>query len=162
MAKQYTVKKFDGCGGLYAAVNHKGERVTPLKADESAAWLDGHHWSHAPTTFKRLGFKPAKTGSNIKAWECRPFWGCKAIIIKGPKDWAASVEVRTEVGGLETTETHADTFSTREAAADYVNAFGNDEIETRNILNPEAGPLMIARRNKGGCTDPGTETYHCM
>lgn len=35
-------------------------------------------------------------------------------------------------------------------------------VETRNILNPEAGPIMIRISEKGGCTDPGTERYHTM
>ena len=41
------------------------------------------------------------------------------------------------------------------AAGDYL-------VETVNILNPSAGPIMIRRSEKGTCNDPGTETYHCM
>ena len=43
-----------------------------------------------------------------------------------------------------------------------INAHGDDIKTTRNILNPDAGEIEISRRNWGGCTDPGTETYHCM
>ena len=35
-------------------------------------------------------------------------------------------------------------------------------VETKNILNPSAGPIMIRLSEKGGCTDPGTERYHSM
>lgn len=35
-------------------------------------------------------------------------------------------------------------------------------VETRNILNPDAGPIMIRISQRGGCCDPGTETYHSM
>ena len=35
-------------------------------------------------------------------------------------------------------------------------------VETYNILNPKAGPIMIRKSQKGGCCDPGTERYHCM
>jgi len=35
-------------------------------------------------------------------------------------------------------------------------------VETVNILNPAAGPIMIRKSEKGGCCDPGTERYHCM
>lgn len=35
-------------------------------------------------------------------------------------------------------------------------------VETYNILNPGAGPIMIRKSQKGGCCDPGTERYHCM
>jgi len=35
-------------------------------------------------------------------------------------------------------------------------------VETVNILNPSAGPIMIPKSQKGGCCDPGTERYHCM
>jgi len=35
-------------------------------------------------------------------------------------------------------------------------------VETINILNPSAGPIMIRKSEQGGCCDPGTERYHCM
>lgn len=35
-------------------------------------------------------------------------------------------------------------------------------VETRNILNPAGGPIMIRLSEKGTCTDPGTELYHTM
>ena len=35
-------------------------------------------------------------------------------------------------------------------------------VETRNLLNPEAGPIKISAADRGGCCDPGTETYWSM
>ena len=37
-----------------------------------------------------------------------------------------------------------------------------DLVETYNMLNPDAGPVMIKAYLKGTCCDPATETYHCM
>lgn len=42
------------------------------------------------------------------------------------------------------------------------NVWGNEPVMTRNILNPAGGEFPIARKQKGGCCDPGTELYHCM
>lgn len=42
------------------------------------------------------------------------------------------------------------------------NVWGNEPVMTRNILNPAAGEFPIARKDYGGCCDPGTERYHCM
>lgn len=42
------------------------------------------------------------------------------------------------------------------------NVWGNEPVPTENLLNPKAGRLMIARKDRGGCTDPGTETYWSM
>ncbi len=39
---------------------------------------------------------------------------------------------------------------------------GNIEVYTTNILNPKAGRFPIKLSQKGGCCDPGTETYHQM
>jgi hypothetical protein len=50
-----------------------------------------------------------------------------------------------------------------DACMDWVsNVWGNEPVMTSNILNPAAGEFPIARKAKGGCCDPGTETYHCM
>ena len=35
-------------------------------------------------------------------------------------------------------------------------------VETRNILNPDAGVIMIRLSQKGSACDPGTERYHSM
>ena len=52
---------------------------------------------------------------------------------------------------------------TLDAAMGWVdNVWGNEQVETFNLLNQKAGPVMIARKNRGGCTDPGTETYWSM
>lgn len=37
----------------------------------------------------------------------------------------------------------------------------NPMVETRNLLNPDAGPIMIRKSELGGVNDPGTERYHC-
>ena len=42
------------------------------------------------------------------------------------------------------------------------NVWGNEPVMTRNILNPAGGEFPIARKQYGGCCDPGTELYHCM
>ncbi len=41
-------------------------------------------------------------------------------------------------------------------------AYSQEMVETINILNPKAGPIMIRRCDKGGPCDPGTERYHTM
>jgi hypothetical protein len=52
---------------------------------------------------------------------------------------------------------------TMEAAMYWVaNVWGEEPVMTRNILNPAGGEFPIARKQKGGCCDPGTELYHCM
>jgi hypothetical protein len=35
-------------------------------------------------------------------------------------------------------------------------------VETYNLLNPKAGPIMIRKSQKNTCCDPGTERYHSM
>lgn len=35
-------------------------------------------------------------------------------------------------------------------------------VETYNLLDPDKKPILIRLSEKGGCTDPGTEQYHCM
>lgn len=154
MAKFYEVKKFPGCGGLYAAVNSKGETVTELTADRNRALLDGHHWSHAPTAFKKLGFKKL-VNTTPTTYRARPFWGVEARITKVGDSWFIRITVDGD-------EAATRSYPTRDAACKSVYPYGREMLETRNILNPEAGPIMIARSEKGGCTDPGTETYHCM
>lgn len=42
------------------------------------------------------------------------------------------------------------------------NVWGNEPVMTYNMLNREAGEFPIARKHRGGCCDPATETYHCM
>jgi hypothetical protein len=52
---------------------------------------------------------------------------------------------------------------TLDAAMSWVaNVWGREEVETFNLLNPQAGKVMIARCQKGGCCDPGTERYWTM
>lgn len=35
-------------------------------------------------------------------------------------------------------------------------------VDTYNLLDPDKKPIKIRISEKGGCTDPATETYHCM
>ena len=42
------------------------------------------------------------------------------------------------------------------------NVWGNEPVETYNMLNRKAGPLTISRKERGGCCDPATETYWSM
>ena len=154
MDRKYTVEKHDGCGGLFQAVDSKGEAIGPLRADESGAHLDGFHWSRRPTRFKRYGFKKMANQENT-VYRARPFWGVEARITKVGDSWFCSIKVD---GEMVETRSHR----TREAAAASVGPYGSQQVETKNILNPEAGVIMIDRASKGGCTDPGTETYHCM
>ena len=49
---------------------------------------------------------------------------------------------------------------TLDGAMDWVdNVWGNEQVDTSNLLNPSAGVLKISRKHRGGCCDPGTETY---
>jgi hypothetical protein len=155
MARKFTVSRVGGTDG-FAAFDVRGNQVTAEFEHAWQAHLYGGQWSRSPDAFKRLGFKKVDTGSNYRAWQSRPFWGVKATIMKHPQTkWSAIVWVDSD-------SRHDFTADTREACAGWVNGFGNLEVTTRNILNPDAGEFTISRREKGGCTDPGTETYHCM
>lgn len=156
MNRDYRIEKRPGCGGLFVAVDAKtGESIGPLRADESGAALDGHHWAHRPTAFKRYGFKKLADSGPVPVYRARPFWGVEARITRVGASWFISIKVDGEMVATRS-------YDTREAAAESVGPYGKMEVMTRNILNPEAGEFPIARSEKGGCTDPGTERYHCM
>jgi len=54
-------------------------------------------------------------------------------------------------------------YKTLDSAMEWVDqVWGNEPVMTHNILNPAAGEFPIERKAKGGCCDPGTETYHSM
>lgn len=53
-------------------------------------------------------------------------------------------------------------FRTQREALTALDKWGDEPVMTYNMLNREAGEFPIARRQKGGCCDPATETYHCM
>lgn len=138
-------------------VTYRGKTVSDNLRDEQTAQLNAHHFRHAPTTFKRLGFKgrgvaPTRSKTSFLA---RPFWGVKAEIAKAEKGWTATVIVDDRPAETKTCRT-------RELAAEWVRTFGNEKLTTRNMLNPEAGDIEISRSEKGGCTDPGTERYWSM
>lgn len=71
---------------------------------------------------------------------------------QGPYNWVVRVD------GVE--RFYAQKFN---GALHWVDAvWGNEFVETVNLLNPGAGKVRIARRDRGGCTDPGTERYWAM
>ena len=54
-------------------------------------------------------------------------------------------------------------FRTLKETEQYLNqVYGKEQLKTRNMMNPEAGEVSIDRSDKGGCCDPGTETYWSM
>lgn len=47
-----------------------------------------------------------------------------------------------------------------EATDWVVKVWGQEKVESRNLLTGEK--IMVARADKGGCCDPGTERYWAM
>lgn len=45
---------------------------------------------------------------------------------------------------------------------EYFDEYLDPMVETTNILGTPGNIVMIRKSEKGGCTDPGTERYHCM
>ena len=156
--KKFSVSRVGGTDG-FGVYDVRGNRVGNREFEHRwEAEFAGVHWACAKPLFSRLGFKPVNTGSNNRAWEARPFYGIHAIIVKHPQTkWIALVTVADNP-----VDSRAERFKTRTEAAKFVSGFGDGMVMTRNILNRDAGEFPIARRDKGGCTDPGTETYHCM
>lgn len=140
----------------FVAVDVRGKVISGPHPEEWMASLYGTHAACAPTLFKSLGFRPVKTGSNYKAWQARPFGGVTALITKHParKEWFAECSVDGTLIRY--------VADTRAKLCELINAHGDDIKLTRNILNPDSRDIEIARRDWGGCTDPGTERYHCM
>ena len=100
----------------------------------------------------------------------RPYWNTEVVIGRLGDKFDLRIERKFESTFDHDTKTYTEhgpdvvggTFATLNAALQFVHQYGGIMVTTRNILNPEAGDLEIALRNKGGCTDPGTEKYHCM
>ena len=159
MAKKFTVSRVGGTDG-WAAFDWKGRQVTNERSEKWRAELDGHHWSHAPSLFKRLGFKSVKTGNNYQAWKARPFWGIDALIAKHSQtDYYAQVIVSYPERMGRGNVRMADNFPTRQKALEWVREFGNEYI---TLTDARFGHEFETIRNGAGtATCPSREAYHC-
>ncbi len=134
--------------GLFR-IEYRGKTISDNIPSEQQAHLQAHHFTHAPSLAKRLNLK--KVDGILKG---RPFWGVEVAITKIENEWMVAAHIDGKPEGR--------WFKTRQAALSWVASLGKEMLTTRNILNPEAGDIQIARSAKGGCTDPGTERYHSM
>jgi len=117
---------------------------------------------------KRLRIKKVAPG----LYTARPYWGHKAVITKIGETWVCVISdhvapehgtgIHEVDGGYTWVDVETRHCSTLTTAIEAINQYGYNEVETRNILNPDFGPIMISLHNKGGCCDPGTERYHSM
>lgn len=137
--------------GEWAAFDVRGKIISGPHPEQWMASLYGTHAACAPSQVKRLNLR--KVDGVLQG---RPFGGVhvKALYRQDSGEWRAMVAV----DGKLVTYIH----NTRKGVLDLIEAHGRDIMKTRNILNPEAGEIDIERRDWGGCTDPGTERYHCM
>lgn len=150
--------------GSFVVLNARGKIVstfTPsaiLTAEraENDAQMAAHYYRMSTSAFSRLKFRKIEN-TGYSSYSGRVCYGVQGALEKtdGAYPWAAMAIV-------DDGEPEYNTFKTREAAAKWLLAFGNLQVMTRNILNPDAGEFPISRSEKGGCCDPGTETYHSM
>lgn len=149
MARKFTVSQTTT--GQWAAFNVRGELVAGPFDEQWQASLYGTHWATAPSLFKRL-----KLSTRDGITTGHPFAGVSvdSLYRQTSGEWRAVCTIDGErityVG------------NTRETVLKLIAAHGRDIKKTRNILNPDAGEIEITRAEWGGCTDPGTERYHCM
>lgn len=135
----------------WVAVGARGNVISGPHPEEWMASLYGTHAACAPSQVKRLSLTKNRAGVLVGT----PFPGVAVSVYRQRSgEWRAD----TVVDGRCISYVH----DTRKGVLDLVEAHGNDTMKTRNILNPDAGEIDIARRDWGGCTDPGTERYHCM
>jgi hypothetical protein len=86
-------------------------------------------------------------------------YGSQVAVERGFGGYRIRIYEETEKQWVQT----AFVYRTVKEAFEYLQyIWGNEQVMTCNILNPAAGKFPIARSLKGGCCDPGTETYHCM
>lgn len=150
MAKRFTVSQIPG--GQWAAFDVRGSMVSGPHSEEWQAHLYGGHWSRSPSQVKQLRLKRNASGALVG----RPFYGVSVTVYKTHTgEWRADAIVDGEARELYG-------HNTRRSVLSAVQAIGREQVETVNILNRDAGPIAITRADKGGCTDPGTERYHCM
>lgn len=137
--------------GEWAAFDVRGKIISGPHPEQWMASLYGTHAACAPSQVKRLNLR--KRDGILSG---RPFGGVKveSLYKRASGEWFAIVTV----DGRTLQYIH----DTRKGVLDMIEAHGRDVMKTRNILNPDAGEIDILRRDWGGCTDPGTETYHCM
>lgn len=137
--------------GEWAAFDVRGKIISGPHAEQWMASLYGTHAACAPSQVKRLNLR--KVDGVLQG---RPFGGVhvKALFKQHSGEWRSVVEVDGNLINY--------IHDTRKGVLDLIEAHGRDIMKTRNILNPEAGEIDIERRDWGGCTDPGTERYHCM
>ena len=155
--KKFTVARVGGTDG-FGIFDVRGNQVGTREFEQEwEARLAGCHWACAGPLFTRLGFKPAETGNNYRAWEARPFYGIHAIVTKHPQtDWAVIVTV-----GSSAMDARGEVFKTREAAAKFVNSFGDGFVTLRDAMTGKE--FQQDRRTAG---KPGIcrsmESYYTM
>jgi len=153
MKKHVTVEKTS----IGWVVLDKGVQVGEPHEYEDRAQLHAHHYRFAPSLQSRLKIKRIKNERGL-AYIGRPFWCVNVRIQKsgsGECPWALQVWV-------DDVERSVVFYTSLNAALKAVAKIGREKTTTRNILNPGAGEIEIERSEKGGCCDPGTETYHSM
>ena len=99
-----------------------------------------------------------------------PYYGVKVAIVKRTSDlhpdhYIAHIEISDIVefnGGVNLCGIHTVRRFKLYEVLGYIDALGDREVLTSNMLNRSAGKFPIALRDKGGCCDPDTETYHTM
>jgi hypothetical protein len=125
--------------------------------DEWQAELVLHHMRNAPSLQKQLKIHRIKNERGT-AYIGRPFWSIEVRIQKvDSSECPWRLQVWDENGKRSPTF-----FTSLQRALEAVQKIGREKTTTRNILNPGAGEIEIERSAKGGCCDPGTETYHSM
>ena len=142
--RKFTVEKR---GNEFVAVDVRGKVISGPYSEEWMAHLYGTHAACAPSLQKRLKLRKVDG-----VYSGRPFSGVKVeSCYKQPSgEWRAICTVDGE------RITYV--ANTLKAVLQFVAKHGADIKKTRNILNPDAGEIDIARSEWGGCTDPGTET----
>jgi len=136
----------------YVVLDVRGNQVGTMEfKEEWEARLAAVHWACAPSLVKQLNLKKVDG-----IFSGRPFGGVKveSMYKQASGEWRAIVTVDGE------RVTYI--ANTQKAVCLLIKAHGDDIKITRNILNPASREIRIARSEWGGCTDPGTETYHCM
>jgi hypothetical protein len=149
--RKFTIARVGGTDG-FAVFDVRGNRVGRMEfAAEWEAHLAAVHWACSGSLAKRLRLKKV---NGVLAG--RPFGGVRVVgVYKQPSgEWRGVVEVDGEIINL--------VYNTMTGVLNHINRFGDDLKKTRNMLNPASKEFDIARRDWGGCTDPGSETYHCM
>jgi len=132
------------------AVIDNNRQVGDLHNCEQSAHLHAHHYRYAPSLLKTLRLKKVDG-----VYTGRPFWGVQVAVYKETKNWVANITIDDK-------EHRHFEARTRDELLRIIAKIGSEKTTTHNILNPEFGEIEISRASKGSCTDPGTETYHCM